>query len=115
MSRVKARRRFNLARSKLPYIFVALLLAYFAVSVTTQLGKLWYMQRHIAEMEQTVQELRKKNEALWAKVRLLQSDAYVEKVAREKLGLVKPGETRVVPIPATPENTSSAPNPAIRD
>ena len=115
MSRAKARRRFNLARSKLPYIFLALLLAYFAISVTTELGKLWYMQRNIADMEQSVRELRKKNEALWDKVKLLQSDAYVEKVAREKLGLVKPGETRVVPVPAAPEHAAPAPDPTIRD
>mgnify|MGYP005841892859 FL=1 len=115
MSRAKARRRFNLARSKLPYIFLALLLAYFAISVTTELGKLWYMQRNIADMEQSVRELRKKNEALWDKVKLLQSDAYVEKVAREKLGLVKPGETRVVPVPAAPEQVAPAPDPTIRD
>ncbi|MGQ9497413.1 MAG: FtsB family cell division protein [Desulfotomaculales bacterium] len=115
MSRAKARRRFNLARSKLPYIFLALLLAYFAISVTTELGKLWYMQRNIADMEQSVRELRKKNEALWDKVKLLQSDAHVEKVAREKLGLVKPGETRVVPVPAAPEQAAPAPDPTIRD
>ncbi|HAG07026.1 MAG: Septum formation initiator [Clostridia bacterium 62_21] len=115
MNRAKARRRFNLARSKLPYIFLALLLAYFAISVTTELGKLWYMQRNIADMEQSVRELRKKNEALWDKVKLLQSDAYVEKVAREKLGLVKPGETRVVPVPAAPEQGAPAPDPTIRD
>jgi len=115
MNRAKARRRFNLARSKLPYIFLALLLAYFAISVTTELGKLWYMQRNIAEMEQSVKELRQKNEVLWEKVKRLQSDAYVEKVARERLGLVKPGETRVVPVPATPEDASPAPDPTVRD
>jgi hypothetical protein len=41
-----------------------------------------------------------------------ESDAYIEKTAREKIGLVKPGETRVVTVapgtqlqvPETPAN-----------
>ncbi|MEW5761852.1 MAG: septum formation initiator family protein [Bacillota bacterium] len=115
MERAKVRRRFNPARSKLPYIFLILLLAYFAVSVTTELGKLWYMQRNMAEMQRSVKELREKNAALWDKVRLLQSDAYIEKTAREKLGLVKPGETRVVPVPRNRSPDLPPSDPSTRD
>ena len=109
MERAKTRRRYSITKSKLPYIFLALLIAYFAFSLTAQMGRLWYMQRNIAEMERSVRELRQRNEELWKKIKLLQSDAYVEKVAREKLGLVKPGETRVVPVPQTPPGGASSP------
>jgi cell division protein FtsB len=42
--------------------------------------------------------MQQNNAVLREEVRLAQSDAYIEKIAREKIGLVKPGETRVVTV-----------------
>lgn len=42
----------------------------------------------------------------------LESDEYIEQVAREQLGLVKPGETAIIAIPTQPSPTPGpgAPN-----
>jgi cell division protein FtsB len=56
------------------------------------------MQRDVRSIQQQVQEMQQKNAVLRDELRLAQSDAYIEKTAREKIGLVKPGETRVVTV-----------------
>lgn len=94
------RKSFNLSKSKLPTLVLVLLLGYLAVSLGGQFNRLAGMQRNVDQIQQQVQELKEKNAALREELRMVQSDAYIEKTAREKLGLVKPGETRVVPVPA---------------
>ena len=49
-----------------------------------------------------VKSLKSHNERLGARVRLLKTNAGVEEVAREKLGLVKPGELAYAVIPPPP-------------
>jgi len=97
--RAHRRKTFNLSRSKLPALVVVLLLSYLAFTFSSQFSSLSAMQRDIRNMEQEVQELKQKNASLREELQRVQSDSYVEKVAREKLGLVKPGETRVVTVP----------------
>ena len=50
-----------------------------------------------AMLAQQLQLLQQENRILADKYDLMQSDSYIEKLAREDLGLVKPGETVVVP------------------
>lgn len=70
------------------------------------------MQRDVGNIQLQVQELRDKNATLQDELRMVQSDAYIEKTAREKMGLVKPGETRVVAVPeGTKLKTIQAPAP----
>ncbi len=99
--RVKRRkqRTFRLSRSKLPLLVVGLLLFYVAFSLGSRFDSLYSMQRDLQAIQTEVQELRKINEELKTQLQLLQSDAYIEQVARDKLGLVKPGETRIVTVP----------------
>lgn len=97
--RAERRKSFNLSRSKLPLLVAVFLLSYMAFSFVSQFSRLSGMQRDVQDIQQQVQELQQKNAALREELHMVQSDAYVEKTAREKLGLVKPGETRVVPVP----------------
>jgi len=97
--RAKRQKTFSLSRSKLPALVVMLLLGYLAFSFGSQFSSLSSMQRDVRNIEQQVQELKQKNAALHDELQQVQSDSFVEKTAREKLGLVKPGETRVVPVP----------------
>ncbi len=94
----KRRRTFQFSRSKLPLLIVALLLVYVSVSLSGRFDSLYTMQRDLKAVQAEVQQLREVNRGLSQQLELLQSDAYVEQVAREKLGLVKPGETRIVPV-----------------
>lgn len=94
------RRRFNLVKSRLPALILILVVVYIAVCLGTQVTRLWAMQASLDEVEGQVTELREKNEALWNRLTVLESDGYVEDAARERLGLVRPGETRIITVPA---------------
>jgi len=96
--RAKARKSFSISRSRLPAVVLSLLLVYLVISFCSQFSKLTVMQRDVRSIQQQVQEMQQKNAVLRDELRLAQSDAYIEKTAREKIGLVKPGETRVVTV-----------------
>lgn len=93
------KRRFKLSKSKLPFLFLIVLLCYLAGSLATQFSWLITMQHKLENAEQRITELRQKNQELWDRLEYLSSDTYIEKQAREKLGLVKPGEVRIIPVP----------------
>lgn len=109
------RRRFNPARSRLPLLLLAIILVYLGFSFVSQMNHLWEMQRSVAEMQARVKELQAKNQDLWERLQVLQSDAYIEQAARERLGLVKPGETRVVPVSPGQTPSQNNPYPATRE
>ena len=58
---------------------------------------------------QEISRLEADNRELQKQIEYLKSEAYVEKVAREQLNLIKPGETAVVVLSPTPVPTSPAP------
>lgn len=104
--RARPRKAFNVSRSKLPAVVLSLLLVYLVISFCSQFSKLSSMQKDVRNIQQQVLEMQQKNETLREELRLAQSDAYIEKTAREKIGLVKPGETRIVTV--VPGNGSQA-------
>ena len=97
--RTEPRRSFKLSKSGLPGLIAVLLLVYLVVSVGSQFSRLSIMQQDVQRIQQEVEQMKQKNDNLRSDLQLVQSDAYIEKTAREKLGLVKPGETRVVAVP----------------
>lgn len=109
--RARARKSFSISRSRLPAVVLSLLLVYLVISFCTQFSKLSVMQRDVQNIQLQVQEMQQKNAALRDELRLAQSDAYIEKVAREKIGLVKQGETRIVTVaPGTELQAVEAPS-----
>lgn len=76
------------------------------------------LHRTRRELQQEIADLREKNEALSGQVNALRSDpVYIEALARDQLGMVRPGEQvyRLVPrepasSPAKPPMASSAPS-----
>lgn len=101
--REKRRRgKFRLSRSKLPLIIFTVLLLYVSISLGTRFDQLHAMQRDLQAIEAEIKEISTKNAGLQKQLENLQSDKYVEQVAREKLGLVKPGESRIVPVQPEP-------------
>lgn len=101
--RARARKSFSISRSRLPAVVLSLLLVYLVISFCSQFSKLSIMQRDVSSIQQQVQEMQQKNAALREDLRQAQSDAYIEKTAREKIGLVKAGETRIVTVAAGTE------------
>jgi cell division protein FtsB len=57
---------------------------------------MYSINRQIEQVEQEEQSVMEKNQKLKDEVKLSKSDSYIEKLARERLGLVKPGETPVI-------------------
>jgi len=55
------------------------------------------MKHSVSELEKEIGELKAKNAELKRDLKLIKSEEYVERIAREQLGLVKPGEKVVVP------------------
>ncbi|MDD4335317.1 MAG: septum formation initiator family protein [Desulfotomaculaceae bacterium] len=96
--KARPRKSFNFSRSRLPAVVLSFLLVYLVVSFCSQFSKLSSMQRDVRNIQQQVQEMQQKNVTLREDLRLAQSDAYIEKTAREKIGLMKPGETRIVTV-----------------
>jgi cell division protein FtsB len=87
----------------------ALVVAAFGVATLLTLGyggqslaRVWQMKHEVESLEREISALRAETGRLTALVGRLRSDPdYIERVAREDLGLVKPGE-KVLKLPPSP-------------
>jgi len=77
-------------------------------------GQIVDSHRQVESARSQLAALEVENAALQADVDALQTDAEIEKLAREKLGYVRPGEIAYVVLdpPGTPDDTESVPPPA---
>lgn len=66
------------------------------------------MRQEAKAVEQQVDQLKRENRELATELEYYKSDQYIEKVAREELGLVRPGDVPVVII--SPGNTRTSPD-----
>jgi cell division protein FtsB len=57
---------------------------------------MYSINRQIEQVEQEEQGVLEKNQKLKDEVKMSKTDSYIEKLARERLGLLKPGETPVI-------------------
>ena len=66
------------------------------------LAKVWQMKQEVEALERELVSLRGEAETLAGQIDRLRTDPdYVEQLARESLGMVRPGE-RVLKLPRTP-------------
>ena len=66
------------------------------------LARVWQMKQEVESLEREIGALRTEADRLSTAIDRLRSDPdYIEQVAREALGLVKPGE-RVLKLPPSP-------------
>ncbi|WP_066634324.1 FtsB family cell division protein [Desulfolucanica intricata] len=91
-------KRISLTKNKIPIIVLAVLLVYMGLSLYNQFNRLQVLQKDLHNIQEQVKILKEKNSSLREELKRVQSDAYIEQTAREKLGLVMPGETRIVPV-----------------
>ncbi len=81
-----------------------LLIAFLALVAYVAFGnglfyKVWQEEKTLAELEAQRQQLKAETDSLRQVLKLLESNIdFIERVAREDLGLVKPGEV-VIPLP----------------
>lgn len=96
ISAVRARHRARPSSRRLPrWVIVTASLA-LATAIALIFGasflNVYRLQREEARLEALKRNLQEQNAALREEMRLLQTPQYIEKLAREQLGLVKPGE-----------------------
>jgi cell division protein ftsL len=87
-----AKRKVN---RKLDKVRLALFIL-FAIVAVQQVYTIYSLHQEKHQLEQQLQELKKENENLSEQKKLLEDDKHIEGVAREELGLVKPGEVPYV-------------------
>jgi len=69
---------------------------YIAASYAAGFAEIWRLKGEIRKVQEEIAAAEAQNEALRRELEYLQSDEYIEKAAREELGLVRPGETPVL-------------------
>ena len=79
-------------------IIIALIMGVFSICLIKQLTVLRRIKNDISIQTQELQELREKNIKLQAELDRAQSNnEYLEKLARERLGLITEGEQQIIP------------------
>jgi cell division protein FtsL len=78
-------------------VLILLSAAYFLYLAVGQQFELYTIQRETTMLKERISELEQSNKALADETSRLSSPSYVEKIAREQLGLVKPGEVPYIP------------------
>ncbi|MDP3998938.1 MAG: septum formation initiator family protein [bacterium] len=96
----------SIIRSRLLTIIVLGLSLYFIFSLSQNTYNLWQRAEKVEDVRQDRLKEEKRNQELNKKLEFSQSTDFIEKQAREKLGLTKPGETVVIMTPQ--EATSSS-------
>jgi len=99
----RKRKKFKL---KGPSVVLLIILGFIFYSFGGQMAEMYNVQHEIKKIQDQVDELRLKNTDLRKQVDQLGSGAYIEREAREKLGLVKPGEKII--LEAKPSASGSA-------
>ncbi|MFO7815304.1 MAG: cell division protein FtsL [Halanaerobiales bacterium] len=70
----------------------------FAFKLVSNMRKVNEMENRLNNLQQQVQEEMEENKDLKEEIERVKSHDYIEKVARDELGLVKPGEILFIPV-----------------
>lgn len=97
---IKLVRRKKVRLPKYIKVVLAVLLAYLIFLFAWGGYQIWDLNNKIAELEKEKALFKKQQQSLEKEIRDLQDPEIIEKIARESLGMVKPGE--ILLIPAVP-------------
>jgi len=97
----------RISTARLILVGTALIAVYFLVTGAVSAIRAHQLRQQESRLEADIQDLQTRYERLQALKDYLNSDEYIESVAREELGLVKKGEQGIVVISSAP-----APTPA---
>ncbi len=79
-------------------IVMILLAVYLAYSLTAQYITIRNARAQEARIQAQIEEIKKENEKLKDEIERMRSDEYIERIARERLGLIKFGEFMFVDV-----------------
>jgi len=74
-----------------------------------QMKKYQDLQDQAQGLEKELQQVQEEYQAKQTQIELLNDNAYIERLARERLGMVKAGETLVMPVDPEKEVIAAAP------
>lgn len=87
--------------NKLLIILTCILVVIFSVTgykFYQNYQKISHMKQKVAELEEEIAKAENENEQLKEDLDNLDDPEYIERIARKKLGLVKPGEVLLIPV-----------------
>lgn len=88
----------NNNKSRLKLILAGVLVVFLMLPVAPRVKMLWDLNQQVEKLENKKSELEKAQQGLELELKQANSPAMIEKIAREQLGMVKKGETRVVEV-----------------
>mgnify|MGYP001594732831 CR=1 FL=1 len=94
-------------KTKLLNLFIIIIGLLLIVNLTRSIVELLGSWNKIDEVKKEMEFSQKKNDELKIKLEKVQSREFIEKIARDKLGLAKEGETVVILPSIEPEATKS--------
>ena len=81
----------------------------FAMTYASRLARQAAVNTEVAQWEAKIVQSTERQHALNAELRYIQSDAYVDQLAHDELGMVKPDEELVVIVPAAQPEAEHSP------
>ena len=99
------RKRFITRRAGLIWIFTFIILFVMLLGGIRIEKRVSSYQKIIQELSLEVDELKKNNDSLEEQMNNMGTDEYIEKIARERLGMVKKGEYTLKESDDTEQNT----------
>lgn len=106
--------RYRVKNRKMPKylkVMLAILFTYVVISFVIGFYQVWLLNQKIDVLEEEYAQLSKEQVILQNEIKSLNNPEVIEKMARENLGMVKPGE--VIVVQAVPEK--NIPKPQIVD
>jgi len=82
----------SIFHSKIIWALILVLIFYIVFLFSDKYAKTLQLKEDIKRLESDIKELKLKNKNLLEEVESLKTDKYIEKIAREELGLTKPDE-----------------------
>jgi cell division protein DivIC len=82
----------SLLESKITWAIILLLIFYVTFIFSEKYADILELRVYINDLEGEIYELEDENQVLTEKINLLNTNPYIEKIAREELDMVKPNE-----------------------
>ena len=79
-------------------LFLIFLLIIFTYQIINNYRQINQLESNIETVESEIDETKELNLQLERELSLVDNPDYIERLAREKLGLVKPGEELIIPV-----------------
>lgn len=78
-------------------LIIGIIGVYLLTNIIQMHATIWQMDKKIEETREEKQEMLAHQEELEQRIKKTENGEYIEKLAREQLGLVKPGEKLIIP------------------